>query len=594
MRILLISFIFFLSGCGIAFSQSDVLAKNYFNQGEYEKALNVYERLYQQSPSRLEYFLQVIKCHQQLEDLDKAERLLKEKLNQARNFPQLFVELGYNYSLQGKPEQAKENFNQAIESIESNTVYAYTIGRTFEAYGLLEEAALLYSKAMELNDRLNFNMQLARIYGEQGEFDKMFDNYLKLVENNSNFKNTAKRYFSLYIEEDPNTEANQSLRKILLNRLQQNPDLLYNELLGWLFIQQREYSRALAQEKAIFRRTDDFTGIFDLAVIAIDNKDYKTGREAADYIIENSFTPQTRLEGNLILIDLELRTAGPGKYPEIKEKFENLLDEFGREAHTHLLQIEYNHFLAFKMAQSGQAVENLKELLKQSLTPIQQARVKMELADILVLKEQFNSALIYYSQIQRAVQNNILSQEARFKVARTSYFKGDFEWALAQLDVLKKSTSQLIANDAMALSLLIKDNSLEDSTQTGLRKYARADLLAFQEKNNEAIAALDEVLKDHAGESIEDEAWMKQAGLYEILGEYEKAEKNYLSIITEYGDDILADKAHFRLAELYETRLKEPQKAKEHYERIIFEHADSIYFVEARRKYRQLRGDAIN
>jgi tetratricopeptide (TPR) repeat protein len=197
-------------------------------------------------------------------------------------------------------------------------------------------------------------------------------------------------------------------------------------------------------------------------------------------------------------------------------------------------------------------------------------------------------------KFRKKVQNDVLAQDARFKVAHTSYFKGDFEWAQVQLDVLKKSTSQLIANDAMELSLLIRDNSLEDSTQTALKKYARADLLSFQDRNTEAIAVLEDILTNHKGEKIEDEALYKQGQIYEKLHEYTKAEANYLKIIEFYSDDILADNAHFRLAQIYEDKLNQPDKAKAQYEAIIFNYADSIYFVEARKKYRSLRGDAIN
>jgi len=191
------------------------------------------------------------------------------------------------------------------------------------------------------------------------------------------------------------------------------------------------------------------------------------------------------------------------------------------------------------------------------------------------------------------VKGDRLAQEARFKVAKTSYFKGDFEWAQVQLDVLKKSASQLIANDAMQLSLLIKDNSLEDSTQTALKLYARADLLFFQKKETKAIAVLNSILENHKGEKIEDEALLKIGQLYEVKEEYEKAETAYLKIIQFYKEDILADDAYFRLAKLYEIRLNQPEKAKQYYEQIIFDFADSIYFVEARKKYRTLRGDEI-
>ncbi|HET8803977.1 MAG TPA: tetratricopeptide repeat protein [Aequorivita sp.] len=588
-------FIFFFFVVTAGFSQSDALAKNYFEQGQFEKALRIYEKLSKESPYRLDYFLGMVESNQQLENFSEAEKLIKAKLGDGRNFPQLYVELGYNYSLQNQTELATANFNKAIETIEVNPNYSYNIGNTFEKYSLLDEAVIAYEKAMAMSDKIDFNMQLAQIYGEQGKLEKMFDSYLGLVEKNASFLGTAQRYFSLYTTEDPNNEANLLLKKTLLQRSQQNPDVLYNELLSWLFIQQKEYKKAFTQEKAIYKRIgEDLGGITDLAYIAIADEDYDTGREIVNYIIDNSFTPQNKLQGNQILMKMEVKTTNPKEYAEVEKKFESLLDEFGRNRETYLLQIDYNHFLAFQNNKKEPAIENLKTLAKQDLTAYQEARVKMELADILVFDEKFNEALIYYSQIQKKVQSDVLAQEARFKVARTSYFKGDFEWAQVQLDVLKKSTSQLMANDAMQLSLLIRDNTLEDSTQTALKKYARADLLEFQDKDAEAITVLEDILTNHKGEKIEDEALLKQGEIYEKKGEYGKAEANYLKIIEFYKEDILADDAHYRLAKLYEEKLAQPDKAKVQYEAIIFNFADSIYFVDARKKYRTLRGDAIN
>ncbi|AFL80489.1 hypothetical protein Aeqsu_0988 [Aequorivita sublithincola DSM 14238] len=587
--------ILFIFTATAGFSQSDALAKNYYEQGQFEKALTIYEKLSKQSPYRLDYFMGMVESNQQLENFNEVEKLLNEKIGDGRNFPQLYVELGYNYSLQNNTELASENFNKAIQALDQNPNFAYNIGATFQKYSLLDEAVSTYEKAMVLSDKMDFNSQLAQIYGEQGKLEKMFISYLNLIEKNLSFKSSAQRYFSLYTTEDPTNEANVILRKTLLQRSQQNPDILYNDLLSWLFIQQREYKKAFTQEKAIYKRVgEDLGGITELAYITIADEDYESGREIVNYIIENSFTPQNKLQGNQILMKMEVKTAKPSEYSEVEKKFENLLDEFGRNRETYQLQIDYNHFLAFQNNKKELAISNLKALAKEQLSPFQEAHVKMELADILVFDEKFNEALIYYSQIQKKVQSDILAQEARFKVARTSYFKGDFEWAQVQLDVLKKSTSQLMANDAMELSLLIRDNSLEDSTQVALKKYARADLLEFQGKDVEAIAILEDILTNNKGDKIEDEALFKQGQIYEKKGEFTKAEANYLKIIEFYGEDILADNAHYRLARIYEEKLDQPDKAKAQYEAIIFNYADSIYFVEARNKYRSLRGDAIN
>ena len=250
--------------------------------------------------------------------------------------------------------------------------------------------------------------------------------------------------------------------------------------------------------------------------------------------------------------------------------------------------------LTFKKNDPTPAEKLLKNSLQLPLSARGTAYLKLALGDILVYNKKFNEALIYFSQIQQKLKNDVLGQNARFKVAQTSFYKGDFDWALTQLKVLRSSTSQLIANDAMQLSLLISDNSLEDSTQTALKKYARADFLAYQNKNNEAISALGDILENHKGEKIEDEALLKQAQLFEKLKKFEDAQLNYQKIITFYGNGILADDAYYALGELYRKEFNDPLKAKEQYEKIIYNYQDSYYFSEARENFRILRGDSIN
>lgn len=270
------------------------------------------------------------------------------------------------------------------------------------------------------------------------------------------------------------------------------------------------------------------------------------------------------------------------------------MEEYGNQSRTLQLQIAYANFLTFRKEQPEPAIAMLKQSLELPMGRMTMAYIKLALGDILVFDQRFNEALILFTQVQKSMKNDVIGQDARFKVAQTSFYKGDFDWALTQLKVLRSSTSQLIANDAMQLSLLISDNSLEDSTQTALKKYARADLLAYQNKNKEAIDALEDILQNHKGEKIEDEALLKQAELQVEQKDYESAEFNYQKIVEFYADGILADDAHFALGELYENILSEPEKAKSHYEKIIYNYQDSYYFPQARKNFRRLRGDAIN
>lgn len=580
------------------FGQSEQLAKNYMQQGEYQKAVSVYQKLYKRNPNRSNYLLGLVEAHQQLEEFDKAEKILQERMDKTFNNAKLLVELGHHYELQENTEKAKAYYNQAMDFFDKNDVnHAHSLAQNFEKYNLLDQATLIYEKAMTANPGANFNQQLAKIYGEQGKLEKMFNSYLVIVQIQPSYKSIAQRKFSQYITEDPLNEANIIFRKLLIKKLQQNPDSIYNKMLSWLFVQQKEFKKAFAQERAIYKRNDEegLDGIIALARIAIGAKDLKSATQILDFILQAPASNELKLIAHKIILKAKTDLKDKKEHKIINEQYNTVFDTYGKSSETIGLQIDYAHFLAFNQDRKKEAIDFLKRLLdKEKLSRFQSSRAKMKIADILVLDQKFNQALIYYTQVQNALKNNFLAQDARFKVAKTSYYKGDFDWAQTQLDVLKSSTSQLIANDAMELSLIISDNSQEDSTQTALRIFSRADLLSFQNKTQEAIAAYQEILINHKGEKIEDEAFLQQAKLYEEEKQYEKAKVNYLKIIEFYGDDILVDDAYYFLANLYVTVLGEPEKAKELYEKLIFNHADSIYFVDARKKYRTLRGDAIN
>lgn len=584
--------------CFYAFAkaQSSQLAQNYYDQGEFEKALSSYKKILKKEPNNANAVIGLIQTQQQLEAYDEVEKFIANRLRDPRSRGTLLVEMGYNYQLQQKDSLTQLYYGKAQNLVRENPNYAYRVGKSFQDHSLLEQAVTTYETGMELNPRANYSAQLARLYGELGEVEKMFDSYLALVNKNAGYIRVAQRNFSQYITDDSTNEANIIFRKLLLTKLQTEQNVMYNELLSWLFIQQKEYDKAFRQEKAIFKRTEgEIEGIVDLAGITVDEGEVEISQEILQYITENAIDDIVRLDAHVKLLILDAKGANsPEKRNIIKSRYESLIEEYGKWDFAIPLKVNYAHFQAFQNGDATQAVSFLKEQIERESSRFRMAYLKMELGDILVSQEKFNQALIYFSQIQSSIKNNVISQEARFKVAKTSYYKGDFSWAETQLDVLKGGATQLIANDALELLLTIRDNSQEDSTQTALKKYAKADLLAFQGRDEEAIGLYGEILALHKGESMEDEALLAQAKLYEGKTAFAKAENNYAFIIAFHGDGILADDAHYRLAELYAGPLAEPDKAKQHYERIIFDFQDSIYYVEAQKKFRALRGDAIN
>ena len=586
----------FLLLTGSLAAQEDFLAKQYFNDGEFEKAVVFYEQLVDQNPRRTDYIENLVACYHQLEAYDKAIEMLRDKIDAGTAYPTLQIDLGYTYFLKDQPAEAEKWYAQSLEAVEENPNLGYGIGFKFQRYTLLEHALQAYRRAMELNPELDFNFQIARIYGEQAKIGDMYEAYMDLLALRPSAKSNVLRVLESFVSADSDAENNLLLRRVLLSRAQKEPDPLWNELLSWLFVEQGQFASAFNQEKAIYRRLPDsgLDRIAQLGGMAEESGQLEAAVSAFEFVVRESADPVDRLNARLHLIDIGLQQDPEANKEKIRREYDELLEGYGFAAPTLQLQVAYAEFLAYELGEPQPAITMLKQSLELPLSNHIEGYLKLSLGDILVFDRRFNEALILFSQVQKLLKNDVMGQQARFKVAQTSFYKGDFDWALTQLKVLRNSTSQLIANDAMQLSLTISDNSLEDSTRTALRKYAEADLLAFQKNEDQALQTLEEILTLHKGEKIEDEALLMHGKLLQERGDDSGALLSYRKIVEFYGNDILADDAHFAIAELYRTRLGEPERAMEHYREIIYRFQDSYFFPEARKQFRILRGDPVN
>ena len=566
------------------------LAESYFREGEYEKATQLYESLEKNNPYNTRYLKRLITCYQETNNYEKASELLQKKLLNNPSQHYLRIEVGYNFDQQKKPTLAKKEYDFAIKAIESNPSLGGIMGRMFQQNNLLDYALKAYSKALDFNKDASFEYQIAQIYGEKGAYQKMFDSCMELLEKDENYLGGIQRYISRYISDDANDTINISLKKSILKKSISNPKNIWNELLSWLFTKQKQYGRAFIQEKGLFNRgLENVETIFRLGKIAFNNQDYEIARNCYLFLLDHTNFIEEKLTAELYLLKISVKNADKNNLVLFEEK----LKEYGVNRNTLEIQLEFADYLTFKNNTPQKAIRVLEKALSFSSSKFKKARIKLKLGEVLVFVGKFNEALIYFSQVQTKLKNHPLSQEARFKVAQTSYFKGDFKWAKSQLKILKNATTQLTANDAVDLFLLISDNESKDSIPSGLEDFAKAELLAYQNKNTTAITLYSKILKKHQGQSIEDEALFNQAKLFVAEQRYELAVTNLLKIISIDPEGILTDNSYYLLGEIYKNNIKDFEKASEYYQKIIFEKPSSIYLVDARQKYRELRGDNI-
>lgn len=580
--------LFFSLAC---FSQNEQLAQYYFDKGDFEKAKISFEELLKTTPQNPQYFQRIIDCYQQLQQFDVAEKAIRERLDKYKQ-ANLLVELGYNFQLQKNETFAKKNYDEAIDRIKRNPNEVYSISYSFEKKGLFEQTLKAYQTAIEKAPTFNFNYQIALLYGQLGNTSMMISTFLNEAYVNPQNSIMIQNQLARFMAEEGDENFNETLRKELIIRVQKNQDVFWNQYLSWFYVQQKEFGKAFIQEKAIYKRNpESIDNIINLSELVIEEGDYDVAKEILEFVLENTKDLDLIIQANSYLIKMKIEKAQEKDFAAINAEIENLLKQSETGSNTLSLQLMQAHFVAFNMQKPEEGKAIIKKVLELQLNDYDVAKAKMELADILLYQEKFNQALLYYSQIEENLKNDEMAHEASLKAAKTSYFQGDFIWASKQFKELKAASTQLIANDALEYFLVINDNTVADSTQTALKQFAKGDYLLYQNRNQEAVAMFQSILKNFKGKQIEAVTLLRLGGIYEKQGEYNLALNQYQTIIDFHADGIYIDEALYFSAEIENNKLQQPEKAKPLYEKIIFNYQDSIYFVEAQKKYRKLRGD---
>jgi len=570
-------------------AQNEQLAFNYIDAGEYEKAVTILEEVY--SKNKLLHLDKLLYCYQQLEQHDKALKFINE-LKPKNNNPTLLVEEGYIYQLQKKQSEADKKYQEALNEIDKNANFAYNLGSIFERKVLLDWALKAYEKGQKANPNLNFDYQIAMIQGQLGNLEVMLNKLLDYGFNTPDGTSMVQNQLTRFLMDDTDGSFATTIRKNLLLRTQKSQDVYWNQFLSWFFVQQKEYGKAFIQEKAVYKRNpESFYNIVTLGSMAMEEKQFDDAKLILEFVLENTQDLDLQMKAHHYLLSMEMESATSKEYPAIDLKLDELLKKYGISPHSLDLQILSAHFKTFYLNQSKLGIELLQNSLKLPLNTREQAKVKMELADIMVYDEKFNQAILYYAQVEDNLKNDVLAHEASLKLAKANFYKKDFDWTLQQVKVLKQSPSLLIANDAVEMFLLIQDNSAEDSLRVALQSYVTADLKLYQNKKEEALQLFLTILQKHKGESIEEGTLFKVGKIYEEKGDFNKALTHYQNILDNHKDGIYKDEALYFSAEIYRKHLLDNEKAKALYEKVVLEHPDSLYYIESRKQYRTLRGD---
>ncbi|MCS7036094.1 MAG: tetratricopeptide repeat protein [Saprospiraceae bacterium] len=586
---------------GTAFAQPNPeLANQYFKDGEYEKAAEVYRQLIESNKNLAEiYFDRYLTCLLNLERYEEAENALKKQIKRSPGNTRLYVSYGNLYERMGKTNEAQAQYEQAIASVSADYSSVYSLAEAFAQTAKFDYAIRTYERGNQLaKDPRRFAFQLAEIYRRKGDTPRMIEYYLSHLEADPSRMSIVQTQLARYLPEAEYPE----LQRQLYARLQNKETAELTEMLAWTFVQRKDYKNAMRQYRALDKRLNEVgQRVFQLANDAANARDYDAAIAGYEYIIQEKGRQNPfffSAKGELMKTRRRKITEGYNYTQQdlqaLENDYEQFIAEYGVSRSTAMIIIEQAELEALYINNLPKAIQILETLIN---TPgIQRAtvgRAKINLADYYLMSGDIWESTLLYSQVDKEFREEMLGQEARFKNARLSYFNGDFEWAQAQFDALKASTSKLLSNDAIDLSVFIMDNLNTDATTDAMAIYAQAELLVFQNRFAEALYLLDSLRTTFPETSLQDDVLYLKAQIAEKKREYQQAADLYAIIAEKYPEDIRADNALYARAILLEERLGQPEKAMELYEKIFVDYSSSVYAVDARKRFRILRGDKV-
>lgn len=585
------------------FAQDNVdlkLAREFFRKGEYEKSSALYKKLYNKNAGNSYYYRNYLQCLVALEDYENAEKLIQKQLKKNKNNPTFLIDKGYLLVQQDKMEAGKKEYEKAINQIKGNPNLTRTIASTFTTLGENSFVIAAYEEGQRLDPNTDYSNDLARAYKKEGDYEKMIENYITYAGRNPVRVQVVKNEFQRILKQE---EFNELIQQKLYRKIQSHPDeVIYPELLTWLFVQNKDFDSAFIQVKALDKRLNEKGArVYDLAQTAAIENQYDAAINAFNYVIdlgkENNLYLLSRV--GLIGVKKNKLTAGYDFSQEellsLEGDYIELLNEFGRIPTTVNPMRDLSHLYAFYLHDLEKASSILEEIVEMpGVSAKDKALCKLDLGDFYVLDDEVWDATLYYSQVDKDFKEDFLGELARFKNAKLSYYNGDFDWAQTQLSILKASTSELISNDALDLSIFIIDNLGLDTTAVTMQKFAQADLYIFQNKFDKAFSLLDSLDVAYPGHTLTDDILYRRAEIELKRKDYTKAAEYYQQIIDEFPTDILADNSMFFLGELNENYFDNKEAAMQFYRTLMIEYPGSLYTVEARKRFRKLRGDDFN
>lgn len=577
------------------------LADEYYQKGEIDKAQDLYKQVIKQTSNIPFIHNNYYKLLTSTEQYDEAEKYMKKVLDRYRSNDLYGIDLALLYKMQNKTDKYEKQIDQMIKSVGNSQNQLVNLAQNFIRKGIAEKALDLFLKVRKQSKSpYTYAIQLANVYRIVGNKEAMIEEYLNYAKENPQRISYVKNVLQNTLDEEDEFDQ---LEFKLIDLVQDKPDEeIYPELLIWVYLQRKDFTSAFVQARAFDKRIKgEGAEVINIGSIALSNYAYEDAIKIFDYIVDTYPNSPNYLFARRMSIKAQeekVKNTYPVDLTEIQqlsEKYQQLYDFSNSSAHGLEAMRSKALLQAFYLDNLPEAIRILSRLLENPrASRAFNATCKIDLGDIYLLHNKPWESTLLYSQVEKAFEDSPLAYQAKLKNARLHYYNGDFALAKSHLDILKVATTREISNDAISLSLLISNNTYLDTADLPLQKYAAAELLIFQNKNEKALLELNQLINTYPNHNLEDEIYWSKAKIFRQQAQFEQALETLEKIVKSHSTDILGDDAYYTIAHIYENDLQNLEKAQEYYSEFLKRYPGSVYIAQARKNFRKLRGDIIN
>lgn len=570
----------------------------YYRDGEYEKAVVLLEKMFSGANSE-GYFDIYFNSLLKLKRYDVAEKTVKKLMRQHPENDAYPIALGKLYQEKGDVQNGNKIFSDIINKLPKDEFKIRNLANNFYRFENYDFAVQTFKQGRKIlgNNEL-FTYELLNIYRFKKDKPMLMQEYLDALATIPQLLPQAQAVLPMIFDDKADY---QTFQVGILKKIQKDPDAeIYIQLLTWNYIQQQQYDMALRQLIAFDKRTKADGGtLFNAIYTFVDNSAYETAIKAYEYLLTKGKENQYYLPSKIELLNTRYNIQTAGKYNTaaldlLAKDFQVLLDENGKNKNTLFAIKRLANLQAYYLNQAAQAEKGLEEALQMpGLNGQDIGQLKLELGDIYILTNQPWEAFLVYEQVSKQFEGQPIGNEARFRSAKLSFYQGNFDYSSGQCQVLKAATSQLIANDALNLSLLISDNIQTPTDSNALKMYADAEMLVFRNLPAQAIRKLDSIAVVFPENGLTDAVLMTKAKILIKSNDFQSAADILKKLAENFKDGIWTDDALFTLGDLYEKKLNDIVQAKLYFQKLITDYPGSMFSAEARKRFRNLRGDGV-